>query len=31
MTTTAPFSRVFEIGEAVLKGQTRGRVVIEIG
>src|SRR3954466_6846118 len=31
MTQTVPFDRVFEIGEAILKGQVRGRVVVEIG
>jgi acrylyl-CoA reductase (NADPH) len=31
MTQTAPFERVFELGEAILKGQVRGRVVVEIG
>jgi len=30
MTQTVPFARVFEIGEAILKGQVRGRVVVEI-
>jgi acrylyl-CoA reductase (NADPH) len=31
MTQTIPFDRVFEVGEAILKGQVRGRVVVEIG
>jgi acrylyl-CoA reductase (NADPH) len=31
ITQTAPFERVFEIGAAILKGQVRGRVVLEIG
>ena len=31
MTQTVPFARVFEVGEAILKGQVRGRVVVEIG
>jgi hypothetical protein len=31
MTQTVPFERVFEIGAAILKGQVRGRVVVEIG
>jgi acrylyl-CoA reductase (NADPH) len=31
LTETVPFDRVFEIGEAILKGQVRGRVVVEIG
>lgn len=31
MTQTVPLARVFEIGEAILKGQVRGRVVVEIG
>ena len=31
MTQTVPLSRVFEIGAAILKGQVRGRVVVEIG
>jgi acrylyl-CoA reductase (NADPH) len=31
MTQTVPFERVFEIGEAILKGAVRGRVVVEIG
>jgi acrylyl-CoA reductase (NADPH) len=30
MTETVPLARVFEIGEAILKGQVRGRVVVEI-
>lgn len=30
ITQTVPFARVFEIGEAILKGQVRGRVVVEI-
>jgi acrylyl-CoA reductase (NADPH) len=30
MTTTEPFARVFEVGEAILKGQVRGRVVLQI-
>jgi acrylyl-CoA reductase (NADPH) len=30
MTTTEPFERVFEMGEAILKGQVRGRVVLQI-
>jgi acrylyl-CoA reductase (NADPH) len=31
LTETVPFERVFEIGEAIVKGQVRGRVVVEIG
>ena len=31
MTQTIPFDRVFEVGAAILKGQVRGRVVVEIG
>jgi acrylyl-CoA reductase (NADPH) len=31
ITQTVPLARVFEIGEAILKGQVRGRVVVEIG
>ena len=31
MTRQSPFDRVFETGEAILKGQVRGRVVVEIG
>jgi acrylyl-CoA reductase (NADPH) len=31
LTQTVPFERVFEIGEAIVKGQVRGRVVVEIG
>jgi acrylyl-CoA reductase (NADPH) len=31
MTQTVPFEQVFEIGAAILKGQVRGRVVVEIG
>ena len=31
MTTTAPFAKVFELGAEILKGQLRGRVVVEIG
>ena len=31
MTRTVPLAQVFEIGEAILKGQVRGRVVVEIG
>jgi acrylyl-CoA reductase (NADPH) len=31
MTETVPFERVFDIGEAILRGQVRGRVVLEIG
>ena len=31
MTQTIPFDRVFEIGAAILKGEVRGRVVVEIG
>jgi acrylyl-CoA reductase (NADPH) len=31
LTQTIPFDRVFEIGAAILKGQVRGRVVVEIG
>ena len=31
MTQTIPFARVFETGAAILKGQVRGRVVVEIG
>jgi hypothetical protein len=31
MTTTAPFSKLFELGAEILKGQVRGRVVVEIG
>jgi acrylyl-CoA reductase (NADPH) len=30
MTTQAPFERVFEVGESILKGQVRGRVVLQI-
>jgi acrylyl-CoA reductase (NADPH) len=30
ITTTEPFGRVFEVGEAILKGQVRGRVVVEV-
>ena len=30
MTTTEPFERVFEVGEAILKGKVRGRVVLQI-
>ena len=31
MTQTVPFERVFDVGAAILKGQVRGRVVVEIG
>jgi acrylyl-CoA reductase (NADPH) len=31
MTRTIPFERVFEVGAAILKGEVRGRVVVEIG
>ena len=31
MTQTVPLEKVFEVGEAILKGQVRGRVVVEIG
>ena len=31
MTQTIPFDRVFEVGAAILKGEVRGRVVVEIG
>lgn len=31
MTKTVPFAQVFEIGAAILKGEVRGRVVVEIG
>ena len=31
MTETIPFERVFEVGEAILGGKVRGRVVVEIG
>ena len=31
MTQTVPFAKVFEIGQAILKGLVRGRVVVEIG
>ena len=31
LTQTIPFERVFEVGAAILKGQVRGRVVVEIG
>ncbi len=31
MTQTIPFERVFEVGAAILKGEVRGRVVVEIG
>jgi acrylyl-CoA reductase (NADPH) len=31
MTQTVAFDRVFEIGAAILKGEVRGRVVVEIG
>ncbi len=31
MTRTVALAQVFEIGEAILKGQVRGRVVVEIG
>ena len=31
LTQTIPFDRVFETGAAILKGQVRGRVVVEIG
>jgi len=31
MTQTVPLARVFDVGEAILKGQVRGRVVVEIG
>ena len=31
MTQTVALAQVFEIGEAILKGQVRGRVVVEIG
>ncbi len=30
MIEVAPLGRVFELGEAILKGQTRGRVVIDV-
>ena len=31
MTQTVPFARVFEIGAAIVQGQVRGRVVVEVG
>ena len=31
ITTTAPFAKLFELGVEILKGQLRGRVVVEIG
>ena len=31
MTKTVALAQVFEVGEAILKGQVRGRVVVEIG
>ena len=31
MTRTVPFDQVFEVGAAILKGEVRGRVVVEIG
>ena len=31
LTQSVPFDRVFEIGAAIVKGQVRGRVVVEIG
>ncbi len=31
MTETVPFERVFEIGAKILKGEVRGRVVVEVG
>ena len=31
LTQTVPFDRVFKVGEAIMKGQVRGRVVVEIG
>jgi acrylyl-CoA reductase (NADPH) len=31
MTTTAPFEKLFELGAEILKGQVRGRIVVEIG
>jgi acrylyl-CoA reductase (NADPH) len=31
MTRTVPFEQVFEVGAAILKGEVRGRVVVEIG
>jgi acrylyl-CoA reductase (NADPH) len=31
MTRTVPFDQVFEVGAAILKGEVRGRVVVEVG
>ncbi|HXT06551.1 MAG TPA: MDR family oxidoreductase [Roseiarcus sp.] len=31
LSQTVPFERVFEVGAAILKGEVRGRVVVEIG
>ena len=31
MTTTVAFADVFEVGEEILAGKVRGRVVVEIG
>jgi acrylyl-CoA reductase (NADPH) len=31
MTQTIPFDRLFEVGAAIVQGQVRGRVVVEIG
>jgi acrylyl-CoA reductase (NADPH) len=31
MTTTIPLTQVMEVGQSILDGKVRGRIVVEIG